>query len=72
VSGDLKGYRVYRADGAGPYRIVNETPLEAARYRDEKVVPGTRYSYRVTAVDNSERGNESPFAETSAVTPSVE
>jgi hypothetical protein len=72
AAGDLKGYNVYRADGTGPYRLVKESPLEAARYRDEQVVSGMRYSYRVTAVDDSERGNESPFAEASAVTPSAE
>jgi hypothetical protein len=69
---DVKGYNVYRAEGEGPFRIVNASPLEAARYRDEKVVSGMRYRYRVTAVDDSERGNESPFAEASAVTPPAE
>ncbi len=61
---DLLGYNVYRtAAGAGPppppgaWVRLNREPLAAPAFRDEHVTAGTRYLYRVTAVDRS--GNES-------------
>ena len=60
---DLAGYIVYRQDVtatgalAGPAIRLNRTPVAGPAYRDQTVVPGQRYAYRVTAVDAS--GNES-------------
>ena len=59
---DLAGYNVYRADSGdgaadGSWRRLNATPVQVPAYSDATVRAGTRYAYRVTAVDNS--GNES-------------
>ena len=57
----IAGYRVYRRDLDGDAPAVwlrlNAGPVPVAAYRDLSVVPGHRYSYRVTAVDMA--GNES-------------
>ncbi len=57
----IAGYRVYRRDLDGDAPAVwlrlNTGPVPVAAYRDLSVVPGHRYSYRVTAVDMA--GNES-------------
>jgi hypothetical protein len=55
---DLAGYLVYRkaASDATPTRL-SPTPLAGPAFRDLTAIPGTRYSYTVTAVDTS--GNES-------------
>lgn len=55
---DLAGYRVYRADGGGPFRLISG-PREAPSYSfsDKDIRPGTRYRYAVSSVDKS--GNES-------------
>jgi hypothetical protein len=60
---DLEGYNVYRTrlgeDGSGAAREkLNPAPLDISLYRDESAQPGSRYSYKVTALDGS--GNESP------------
>jgi len=52
---DLAGYKVYRSDG-GPEKPVSGL-LALPAYSDRDVVSGTRYRYRVTAVDK--KGNES-------------
>jgi hypothetical protein len=54
---DLAGYIVYRRDAAGDFQRITAQPLTAAEYNDTGVKPGTAYSYRVTAVDQT--GNES-------------
>jgi len=54
---DLVGYIVYRRDAAGDFQRITAQPLTAAEYNDTNVKPGTAYSYRVTAVDQT--GNES-------------
>lgn len=55
---DLAGYNVYRSDeeSASGARL-NPTPLITPVFRDNAVVPGKQYFYRVTAVDRA--GNES-------------
>ncbi len=60
---DLAGYNVYRSVGGGPFLKMNDTPLRGTRYKDKAVDPGRTYSYRVTTVDNSAAGNESPISE---------
>jgi hypothetical protein len=54
---DLAGYIVYRREAAGDFQRLTAQPLTAAEYNDTGVKPGTAYSYRVTAVDQT--GNES-------------
>ena len=56
---DLAGYNVYRSGGDDTQGArINSEVLPSPTFRDTSVVPGTRYFYRVSAVDNS--GNESP------------
>jgi len=65
---DLAGYIVYRRGPEGEFRRAHEQPLTAAEYADTDVKPGTAYSYRVTAVDQT--GNESaPGSEVRAALP---
>jgi hypothetical protein len=59
---DLKGYRVYRSELANaPYTLVSNMLIAKGqeRYTDMAVMPGKKYYYRVTAVDQA--GNESGF-----------
>ncbi len=59
---DLLGYTVYRSQDGGSFERLNAAPLAVPSYRDMKVEPGRRYTYRVTAID--QRKNESaPSAE---------
>ena len=53
---DLAGYRVYRAEGDGPFQSVSET-LSVPGFSDRNVSAGHRYHYRVTSIDT--KGNES-------------
>jgi hypothetical protein len=43
----VSGYRVYRADGVSPSRVVSEglLPVDATAFRDYDVYPGTDYEY---------------------------
>lgn len=54
---DLAGYNIYRRDAGGSFTRLNAAPLTGPAYTDATVTPGSRYTYRVTAVDAS--GNES-------------
>jgi fibronectin type 3 domain-containing protein len=54
----IAGYRVYRREGDnGPWLKLDAALVPVPAYQDATVEPGRRYSYRVTAVD--ETGNES-------------
>ena len=53
---DLKGYRMYRTVEAGSFAVVSEL-LEAPSYSDKAVMPGKKYRYAVSAMDQT--GNES-------------
>ena len=53
---DLGIYRVYRADGAGEFKVLADA-VDALAYSDRQVDSGKTYRYQVTAVDRS--GNES-------------
>ena len=66
---DLAGYNVFRQETvaagtpAAAFSRLNSTIVPGPGFSDTTVIPGRRYTYRVTAVDNS--GNESaPSAET--------
>ncbi|MFZ0638654.1 MAG: hypothetical protein WA020_04105 [Candidatus Acidiferrales bacterium] len=64
---DLLGYNVYRSDSeSGSGTRVNATPLATPAFRDDSVVAGTQYFYRVTAIDRA--GNESAPSAPVAVT----
>ncbi len=57
---DLIGYNLYRSNASGgPFARITPVPTDrTSYYRDEGLLPLTRYYYTVTAVDSS--GNESP------------
>lgn len=56
---DVVGYFIYRAEsGAATFTRITEKPVTRTTYRDEKVRTGSRYAYRLSAVDRY--GNESP------------
>lgn len=59
---DVVGYFVSRAEGEGAaatqWTRLAERPVTRTTFRDDRVRVGTRYSYRITAVDRY--GNESP------------
>jgi hypothetical protein len=56
---DIAGYIVYRRDltAASPVEPITKKPLIPPSYADATVVPGHRYAYAVSAVDQD--GNES-------------
>ncbi len=59
---DVAGYRIYRQEeGESAPKPMQQEPVKALSYRDEKVQPGRKYTYRVAAVDT--HGNEGPAAE---------
>jgi hypothetical protein len=59
---DVAGYRIYRRDdGEAAPRLLEREPVKALSYRDEKVLQGKKYDYRVAAVDT--HGNEGKAAE---------
>ena len=61
---DLRGYRVYRADGPDKaWRLLTPGDLSATSYTDEDVIPGVVYSYAVTARDGADPVNESAWSD---------
>ncbi len=62
---DLAGYRVYRAEGGGPFAKVADVG-EVPAWSDHDVQRGHNYRYAVSAVDRT--GNESARSEPQAVT----
>lgn len=58
---DFAGYQVYRSDDGVNFQKLNAELLKSPTFRDEKVQPGKKYFYRVTALDTS--GNVSPPSE---------
>lgn len=57
---DLRGYRVYRAVGDGPFLRITDL-VDVPAYSDRNVETGKRYRYAVTSVDQV--GNESARSE---------
>jgi hypothetical protein len=50
---DLGGYLVLRREGGdATLRLLTDTPIADARFRDTAVTPGMRYTYSVVAVDS--------------------
>ncbi|MFN7939864.1 MAG: hypothetical protein U0R19_41435 [Bryobacteraceae bacterium] len=62
---DLRGYRVYRALGNGPWQKIADL-VEAPSYGDRMVQSGTAYRYAITSID--QLGNESDKSAEAAVT----
>src|SRR5262249_61255650 len=61
---DLKGYRVYRAEGpTGELLAVTQDLVTATSWTDTTAQPGIVYSYAVTALDGAQPPNESPQSE---------
>jgi hypothetical protein len=61
---DLRGYRIYRADGPDkPWKMLTPDDLTATSYTDEDVMPGVVYSYVVTARDGASPPNESLYSD---------
>lgn len=58
MESDLAGYNLFRSQGKGEPVKLNSQLIAVPSYRDERVTPGTTYTYSVSAVDL--RGNESP------------
>jgi hypothetical protein len=58
---DLDGYNIYRHEEGGTAVKVNPGPVRTPAFRDTQVVPGKKYFYSVSAVD--QRGNESARSE---------
>jgi hypothetical protein len=61
---DLLGYNIYRHQGTadapqGDVIQMNDLPLEEPRFKDSTVQPGTWYTYRVDALDQTEPANRS-------------
>ena len=54
---DFKGYNVYRSTDGGPFVKIAEG-VPAPTFSDNKIEPGKKYRYEVSAVDL--KGNESP------------
>jgi hypothetical protein len=66
---DLAGYVVERAEGAGAFsKLADQT---VTSYRDQSVVTGTAYKYRLRAQDRSANRNLSVPSDTLTVTPSL-
>jgi hypothetical protein len=62
ASPDVSGYRVYRQEeGMSDWLLLQQTLITQLVFRDEKVLAGKKYVYRVTAVDA--HGNEGASAQ---------
>jgi hypothetical protein len=65
--GDVAGYVVYRGGEDGPFRRLTAEPVTANVFVDRSAAPGRAWRYRVTAVDDSPRRNESAPSPEAAV-----
>lgn len=59
---DLQLYRVYKTDEESGRKYILEVPAGRTDYLDRQVVPGRRYTYRISAVDGSRQRNESQLS----------
>jgi fibronectin type 3 domain-containing protein len=62
---DLKGYRVYRAQGKGDFSVLVDQ-IETPSFRDRQITSGETYRYQITSVDQAD--NESEHSSTIEVT----
>lgn len=57
---DLAGYHIYRmTEGSNDYERITPSPVKETTFLDWELNLYTGYTYRVTAVDNAPRANES-------------
>ncbi|MBI5376754.1 MAG: hypothetical protein HZA77_15075 [Candidatus Schekmanbacteria bacterium] len=62
-SDDVLGYKIYRSTSAeGEYENLNQDIASNEYYDDMNVEIGKEYFYKIKAVDNSKRKNESAFS----------
>ena len=57
---DLHGYRAYRREAKGEYRLIGEVGAAETSFADTTAARGVRYYYEVTALDGATPPNESP------------
>jgi len=60
---DLRGYRIYRREEKGEFRLIGEVDAAETSFADTTAARGVRYHYAVTAVDGATPPNESPRSE---------
>jgi hypothetical protein len=64
----VAGYKVYRRSSEAPWRLLTQSPVRVAAYRDADIVAGEQLTYRVTAINDA--GLESaPSAEVAETAP---
>lgn len=67
VEPDIAGYNIYRKGRSGIRLLLNRTPIPLNRFIDRtRLMPG-KYTYSVTAVDNSVVPNESAESESQEI-----
>ena len=57
---DVHGYRAYRREAKGEYRLIGEVGGAETSFADTTAARGVRYYYEVTALDGATPPNESP------------
>jgi len=66
-AGDLRGYLVFRREGAeGQWQRLTQQPIKGTIFHDSDVTTGTEYSYRILAVDKE--GNRSEYSDVVSAT----
>ena len=65
----IVGYKVYRSEADGDWKLLTPEPVKVASYRDAGVTAGQRYRYRVTAVNDTKMESQ-PSSETAETAPS--
>lgn len=68
VEARIAGYKVYRHSGNEPWKLLTQTPVSVAAYRDTDASAGERYTYRVTAINDSSMESQ-PSAEVMQTVP---
>ena len=64
AEGGIAGYYVYRkGPGETGYKRLNDRPTDRITYKDADVLPGSEYTYAVTAVDSAVPPHESGRSE---------
>ena len=64
----IAGYKVYRRSGQEPWKLLTESPVNVAAYHDTAVTAGAKYTYRVTAINDSNMESQ-PSAEATQTVP---
>jgi hypothetical protein len=72
IDADVAGYRVYRAEGDGPFVLAASTPAGQIEWTDKDVKRGARYRYTVVTIDAAVPPNESARSEEAEAAPPAE